>query len=225
MKTVLDFLTQLSQNNNKEWFNNHRTQYEVARQEFEKFLEQLITGLTAIDPEIQNLTVKDCTYRIYRDTRFSPDKTPYKTHMGAYICREGKKSGYAGYYFHIEPAHPGAMLANIMCSGLYAAETKVLTSVRQEIMDHTELFMDNIRKADKFTMESNEKLKNVPRGFPADFDEVEYLKYKDYTLYQKLSDKQILSKDLLGYLLDQFSHTVDYVTQLNRAIEYAKQEM
>ena len=102
MKIVLDFINQLSLNNNKEWFDKNKSFYQEAKHCFETFTQQLIANIETFDPTIRGLQVKDCTYRIYRDLRFSKDKTPYKTHFGAYICPNGKKSGLGGYYFHLE---------------------------------------------------------------------------------------------------------------------------
>lgn len=105
MKEVFDFLAQLSRNNNREWFNANKETYLQVREKFEDFAGQLIGKIAGWDEDIanSNLQVKDCTYRIYRDTRFSKDKVPYKTHMGIFICKGGKKSPNAGYYLHLEP--------------------------------------------------------------------------------------------------------------------------
>ena len=105
MKEVFDFLAQLSRNNNREWFNANKETYLQVREKFEDFAGQLIGKIAGWDEDIanSNLQVKDCTYRMYRDTRFSKDKVPYKTHMGIFICKGGKKSPNAGYYLHLEP--------------------------------------------------------------------------------------------------------------------------
>ena len=100
---TLKFLSDLARNNNRPWFNAHKDRYLEAKAEFEAMVEELIPSLQRLDPELGPLTLSECTYRIYRDTRFSPDKTPYKVHMGAYINRQGKKSPFAGYYVHISP--------------------------------------------------------------------------------------------------------------------------
>ncbi|NLH23525.1 MAG: DUF2461 domain-containing protein, partial [Bacteroidales bacterium] len=104
MERVTGFLSLLSQNNNKEWFDAHKSQYKEALEVFQDFTTELINGIATFDKAVSGLSVKDCTFRIYRDLRFSPDKTPYKTYMGAYVCPGGKKSGFAGYYFHIGAA-------------------------------------------------------------------------------------------------------------------------
>lgn len=102
---IFQFLKELSANNNREWFNSHREQYEVARSEFENLLTVIISRISLFDESIRGIEAKDCTYRIYRDTRFSEDKTPYKTHLGGYINAKGKKSDHCGYYVHLEPGN------------------------------------------------------------------------------------------------------------------------
>ncbi len=106
MKEIYSFLSELSQNNNREWFNANKDNYLKIRKTFEDFAQALIERIAQWDDDVaaSNLSVKDCTYRIYRDTRFSKNKDPYKTHMGIFICKGGKKSPYAGYYLHIEPS-------------------------------------------------------------------------------------------------------------------------
>ena len=102
MKEIFDFLRRLRENNNREWFNEHKTEFLELKAGFEGWVGQLIGKIAEFDEEIRGLAVKDCVYRIYRDTRFSPDKTPYKTHMAAYICApRGRSSVRAGYYGHV----------------------------------------------------------------------------------------------------------------------------
>ena len=101
MKTVLQFLRDLAQHNDRAWFNEHKERYLAVQQRWNEFCESLIGEIGAFDPDIARLTLRDCTYRIYRDTRFSPDKSPYKTHFGVFLAPDGKKSMHAGYYFHV----------------------------------------------------------------------------------------------------------------------------
>lgn len=91
-KRILKFLRQIMANNNHEWFQEHKNEYETIRKEFERGVQQAIERINTFDKEIANVQLKDCTYRFYRDTRFSPDKSPYKNHLGAYINAKGKKA-------------------------------------------------------------------------------------------------------------------------------------
>ena len=104
-KLIFDFLRDIAANNNRPWFQEHKAGYEKAKAEFEKGVSEAITAISKFDPSVSHLTVKDCCYRFYRDTRFSPDKSPYKRHFGAYISAHGKKSLHGGYYIHLQPGH------------------------------------------------------------------------------------------------------------------------
>ena len=98
---IFRFIKDLTANNNREWFNEHREEYEIARLEFENFLSTVIARISLFDESIRGIQPKECTYRIYRDTRFSSDKTPYKNHFGGYINAKGKKSYHSGYRYDI----------------------------------------------------------------------------------------------------------------------------
>ena len=101
MKEVIAFLRDLQRNNHREWFNDNKQRYVEAQQKWNGYCEELIREIGKYDPCIASLTLRDCTYRIYRDTRFSTDKSPYKTHFGVFLAPGGKKSMHAGYYFHV----------------------------------------------------------------------------------------------------------------------------
>ena len=124
---IFQFLKDLSANNNREWFNEHKAEYETARAEFDNFLATVIARISLFDETIRGIQPKDCTYRIYRDTRFSADKTPYKIHFGGYINAKGKKSDHCGYYVHLQP--DGSMLAG----GSLCLPSNILKAVRQSI--------------------------------------------------------------------------------------------
>ena len=130
-KRILKFLRQIMSNNNREWFQEHKKEYEVVRNEFERGVQQAIGRIITFDEEIANVQVKDCTYRFYRDTRFSTDKSPYKNHLGAYINAKSKKALRGGYYMHLEPDHC------LLAVGNYWLPTNILTSCRNEIMANT----------------------------------------------------------------------------------------
>ena len=103
-KELFQFLSELRLHNNREWFQANKPRYDLLHRQFIEVVQELINRMTLFEPELAGLTPKDCIFRIYRDIRFSPDKTPYKTHFGAYIAAYGgRKSEYAGYYLHLEP--------------------------------------------------------------------------------------------------------------------------
>lgn len=215
MKNILDFLGELKENNNREWFEANKERYKALQEQFNGFTQQLIDGITIFDPAVKGVSVKDCTYRIYRDVRFSPNKEPYKTHMGAYICPGGKKSGMAGYYFHLEPGNA------ILAVGLHCPEPNVVKSVRDEIFDNGVEFEKAIKEAKGFIMDFSSKLQRVPRGFPADTSYAEYLKLKEFDLIAPLA----VDENLLENVLMKFKTAKHFNDLLNRAVKYAREEM
>ena len=226
MKEVIDFFRRLHDNNDRAWFDAHRTEWAHVKGCFAAFTEQLIAGIAEFDPTVRGLRVQDCTYRIARDTRFSPDKRPYKEHIGAYIAPGGKKSGYAGYYFHVEPdTGEGSTYGHMLAVGLYCPEPVVLRSVRDEIFDNGAEIAAAIRKAKGFAIVEENKLKRVPTGFPADSEYAEMLKLKDFYIAKKITEEFLLSDDLLERTLAEFRRTQPFIAILNRAVQFAYEEM
>ena len=204
-KCILDFLRQVMANNNREWFQQHKNDYQVARAEFEHGLQQAIGRIMAFDPEIAHVQVKDCTYRFYRDTRFSTDKSPYKNHFGAYINAKGKKALRSGYYIHMEPDHC------LLAAGNYWLPTNILTSCRNEMMANTAEWLRCVENEEFLryfgsdaAMNTKEptnvdswdqpqgfgltKLKTCPAGFPKDWPHVGYLRLKDYCCWHAVPE-------------------------------------
>ncbi len=221
MKEVLSFLTELADNNNKPWFDSHKEQYKEANKIFLDFAGRLISGLSKFDKSLCGLTTKDCTYRIYKDLRFTKDKTPYKTHMGVFVCPHGKKSGYSGYYFHIEPANNHFLL----CTGLYLPDPKVIKSVREEIMLNGTNFDRLVRASDSFTLDWKDSLKRIPAGYPSDKPYSDYFKLKNFCLLKNVNMKYVLSNNLLDNLISDFQSTSEFCKTMNRAVDYAFEEM
>ena len=214
MKNVLSFLKLLSENNNKVWFDAHRSQWKEVQKEFNVFTS------------VRGLTIRDCTYRINRDTRFSNDKTPYKTHMGAFIAPKGKKSGYAGYYFHLEPDGGGFVGNSLMSAGVYCPEPIVLRSVRDEILDNGAELVRVIGNSNGFILNYDEpKLKRTPKGFPANTEFDEMLKLKNLIVSKPIESDFLQSNDLLERTIAEFKTTEPFLSILNRAIKFAYEEM
>ena len=145
MKEILDFLRDLENNNNREWFNSNKDQYQKVLKKWNTFCESLITEIGRFDEDIAPLTIKDCTYRIYRDTRFSKDKSPYKTHFGVFLAKGGKKSMHAGYYFHIGTGYIQEYPhVHMLASGNYCYDNRAVKILREDISDDWETFSSNI---------------------------------------------------------------------------------
>lgn len=225
MKNVIAFLSELQANNNREWFEANKTRYKEIRQEFDNFVERLIPGIESFDSSIRGLTLKDCTYRIYRDTRFSTNKEPYKTHLGAYFCPGGKKSGYTGYYFHVEPKGNGMLGGHFLSAGAYMPEPNELKSIRDEIFDNGEQFLAAVKKAKGFNLSQENKLKRTPTGFPSGSEYDEYLKLKDIYLEKYVPEEFMLDANLLENTVGEFKKTKDFIAILNRCIKFAHEEM
>ena len=217
MNEILDFLNELKVNNNREWFTENKKKYQAAKTIFERFIEELIPRLVAFDPEIGLVTAKDCIFRINRDTRFSSDKTPYKTNFGAYITPGGRKGARGGYYFHIEPD------MSMLASGIYMPEPEILKAIRNEIYFRTAEFKKILNNKDfvKYFPEliNEEKLKNAPKDFPKDFPDIELLKFKHYAASCIFGNEILLSKDLLGFTEKAFKTTYPLNNFLREAID------
>lgn len=228
MKEILKFLNDLSLNNDKKWFTEHKEEYLEAKARFETLTEKLILGISEFDHTCANLTVKDCTYRIYRDVRFSADKSPYKTHFGAYICPGGKKSGYAGYYFHIGTGKgENYPHSHMLAVGDYIYDPKALKIIREDIMNGDGDF-DSIIKNDiskKFSFDEEFILKKVPKGFPADSPYSYYLRMKALCLSYTPDTKFMLDKNVVEKSVDLFKTTYPFTQYINRAIKYSKEEL
>ena len=225
MKKTIDFLAELRLNNNRPWFEANKSRYKEVQEENLTLATELIAAIGAFDPSVRGLTAKDTTYRIYRDVRFSPDKSPYKTHVGVYICPHGKKSGYAGYYFHIEPKGDGLLGGNFIMSGLYMPDPVVLRSVRDDILDNGEIFVETMKKAKGFRLGTDNQLKRTPQGYPVGSPYDEYLRLKDIYLEQAISNDFLLQDNLAERVAKEFKKTYEFCALLNRSVDYANEEM
>lgn len=191
---TLQFLRTLEKNNNREWFNENKTTYQEAQQDVISFVEKLIEEMVVFDEEIGKADAKKSLFRIYRDTRFSKDKSPYKTNFGASLGM-GKGSQKAGYYLHIEPGK------SFLAGGIYMAESSVLKEIRKEISAFGEEFLAIVEK-DEFRnyfrgLSVEDKLKKVPQGFEKDDKMAEYLKLKHFIVIHPVSDEQLLSENAI----------------------------
>lgn len=225
MEHLIDFLRRLHDNNDREWFDAHRAEWLAVKGRFAAFTEQLIEGIAEFDPAVRGLRAQDCTYRIARDTRFSPDKSPYKTYVGAFIAPKGKKSGFAGYYFHVEPCADALVWCNMLSAGAVCIEPTVLRSIRDEILDNGAGIEAAIRQAKGFRLAENSKLKRVPTGFPADSPYAEMLKLKDFYIEKPVTEEWLLAPDLLERTLAEFRRTQPFLRIVNRAIRFAYDEV
>jgi uncharacterized protein (TIGR02453 family) len=216
MNHVLDFLKELKENNNREWFNDNRQKYEAAKAEFEGLINKLIPLIRGFDPSIGTLTAKQCVFRIYRDVRFSKDKSPYKTNMGGFMSKGGRKGIYSGYYVHIEPGK------SFLGGGIYMPQSDVLKKVRQEIFYNIEEYRKIINDPSfkkTFTQMEGEKLKRPPKDFPPDFPDIDLLKYKSYVVLHEVKDTDVSGNNFAGHIIDVFKTMYPLNKFLNKALD------
>ena len=217
--STIKFLKDLKKNNNKPWFDTHRTQYETAKQDFAAFIQLLIDKHGMNDKSIATLKAKECMFRINRDVRFAKDKSPYKTNFGASINKGGKKSMLAGYYFHLEPGR------SFVGGGMYVPMPEDLRKVRQEI-DYN---LDEFKKlvgTKKFKSlygdldrSAEYSLSRVPKGYEPTNPAAEYLKLKSYIAFVSLSDADLTSKTLVKKAVTAFETLQPLLNFLNSAVE------
>jgi TIGR02453 family protein len=218
-RQTLKFLSQLKRNNNKPWFDAHRPQYEAARIDFTNFIQLVIDALQKTDPTITGLSAKDCMFRINRDIRFSKDKTPYKTGFGASIKRGGRKSPYAGYYFHCEPRH------SFIAGGLWMPEPAALKNMRQEIDYNWDEFRSiltdkKFKKVFKdLSKDSEFSLSTMPKGYEKDHPAAEYLKLKSFIVETSVSDEELTKSSLHKKTVAAFEAMQPLLSFINRTIE------
>ncbi len=222
MDTILSYLRQLEANNNKPWFDAHKNEYQEARAHFNAIVERLIEGIKEFDPSVKGVGIKECTYRIYKDMRFSKDGLPYKTHFGAFICRGGKKSGYSGYYFHIGTSNgEDYPCKSFLAVGNYYMEPKVLKILREDIELGGGDFDRIIRNLHpSLSLDQDQKLKRAPLGFDAEGPYIEYIKLKNFCLSGVYDDSDLNVDEILKV----FKSAKPFLDYINRAIEYAFSE-
>lgn len=225
MEEVLDFFRRLHDNNDKVWFDANRAQYKRVRETFTKLTGELIDRISSFDPTVAGVTPADCMWRINRDIRFSNDKSPYKNYISAYIAPHGKKSGYAGYYIHIEPKNDDTIWVSQLGAGLYMPEPVVLRSVRDEIFDNGAEIVQAVEEARGFSLYEFNKLKRTPKGYPAGSEYDELLKLKDLFVSYPMTEEFITAPDLAKRAAEKFRTTHHLVEILNRAVQFAYEEM
>lgn len=218
MEDILKFLTDLRFNNNRDWFKAHKSEYENAQNKFNIIAEKFLMDIASFDHSVKHLTLKDCTYRIYRDLRFSKDKTPYKTHFGVYVCQGGKKSWDAGYYFHIEPKWEDGTGGYKLFCGSFMPDKERLQLIREDIFNNGKQYRKAIKEADGFYLEK-ETLRKNPKGFiESEFDDLIRLKY--FILGEEITKEQLLKENLNKFLKQECRKTYSFIKLLNEATSF-----
>lgn len=217
-KESIKFLTDLKKNNNRDWFIENKGRYEKYKQEYQSVIESMIAEMIPYDDSLKTLTVKDCSYRINRDIRFSKDKTPYKTHMPVWLSAGKKNTNLAGYYLHIEKAQ------SFIAGGVYWPDAADLKKIRKEIAffyedlekivsnkDFVEVFGD-------FDRNDSNSLKTSPKNYEKDHPAIEFLKLKCFTATHKIDDKEIFESDFIQSIAKKLALLKPLNDFLNRAL-------
>ena len=200
MKEILDFLRELACNNNRDWFNAHKDWYKRCHEKVEAFTALWLEQMKELDPELAGLQPKDCIWRIYRDVRFSHDKRPFKVWFGIFAAKGGRKSDRGGYYIHLEPNRC------MFGGGIWCPNKDLLHALRKEVMANyeevEEIFSNPMTNKYFQDFDTDQMLKKVPQGFPADFEHADWLKRKAYTYSTPLTDEEVCATDFLDKVME-----------------------
>jgi uncharacterized protein (TIGR02453 family) len=199
MDDVLDFLKKLARNNNREWFEKNKAKYIEVKSYWDDFAAELFEEVIQFDESIAGQDPKKLTFRIYRDVRFSKDKTPYKKNMSAAFSSVGKGMGKPGYYFHVEPGNK-----SFIGIGLFQPDPDNLSKIRQEIDYNAEqlekIFKDKNFKKHFKKFWDDEALKNAPKGYAKDHPHADWLRLKSFIVIHEFKDTEVLNKKFLKNL-------------------------
>ena len=216
MEQFFEYLKELKENNNREWFKANKSRYDELAKKYAAVVQQLIDKISVFDKEIAGLEAKNCIFRIYRDVRFSSDKSPYKTHFGAFMAgKGGRASSYAGYYFHIEPDN------SILCGGSWCPTPQMIKQLRQDIYDNIDDFLA-ITEDKKFKKLygglDGEMLKKIPEGFPKDLPDkvADILKHKNFVVYCDKPDSFFEASDWMDKAVEDYK----ILSPFNRFLNY-----
>jgi len=214
---TIQFLRLLETNNNREWFNDNKKKFTEAQQNFSDFVQQLIDKVVIWYPSVNGLAPKQCQFRIYRDTRFSKNKLPYKTNFGAAIATNGRKTAEAGFYFHLKPGGE-----SFLCGGRWMPTPAHLKAIRQEIDYNLEEFRGIVESKNfnkYFDKLYGEEVKTAPKGYKKDHVGIEFIKKKSFLGMYKLKDADLVKGNLLNKIDDVFQQALPLVNFLNRAVD------
>lgn len=217
MKQTLKFLKELAENNNREWFNDNRDRYLTVKESCETFTARLIAAISEFVPATARMTPQECMYRIYRDIRFSNDKTPYKDHIGIFINPIGGKKGMpGGYYLHIQPGNC------LLGGGVWCPTPPVLKALRQSIYDNIDEYLEIIENPEFrqiYPIVGEDLLKTVPKGFPKDWEHIDLLKPRSYTAMCPLKESDVTGSKAISQIAEKFRILKPFNDFLNYTFE------
>ncbi|MGB5437997.1 MAG: DUF2461 domain-containing protein [Maribacter sp.] len=194
-KDTFDFLRQLERNNNREWFTENKSSFKSVESDVKAFYAAAMDHLKKHD-EIEKIKL----FRIYRDVRFSKDKTPYKAHFGGSFARAGARLR-GGYYIHIKPGD------SFIAAGFWEPNKEDLLRIRKELELDAEEFKKVINEASFKKIWGSligDEVKTAPKGFDKSHQDIDLIKKKQYIFVRKFSDKEVLSKEFAKMVDDSF---------------------
>jgi uncharacterized protein (TIGR02453 family) len=216
---MVEFLTDLTANNNKEWMHANKKRYEEYKKDYHNFISSILMEMKSLDPNLADLEIKNCTFRINRDIRFSKDKQPYKTNIALWFSTDRNRKNAAGYYLHFQPQQ------SFVAGGLYNPDNDDLKKIRKEIeffysdlnaILNTKEFKSNYGE---LTVEEKNKLKRAPKGFDENHEAIEFLKLKSFTASKKIEDKEFLKDGFPKFIASKMIVLKPLIDFINRGIE------
>ena len=213
---ILDFMARLAANNNKEWMDAHRGEYQQARSHFKALTAQLLDGLKETDESLQHVKPEDCMFRINRDIRFSANKAPYKVWMSAAIAEGGRHGNGAHYYFHLQPGNE-----SLVAGGIYTPTPDQLRKIRQEIDYNAPELKKIVEEAtfkELYGPLQGDMLQRPPKGYPAEHPNIELLKLKNFMAMRTFTDDEVRASDFAEKLLKGFRIVQPFNDYLNVAV-------
>jgi len=214
---TLDFLKELVENNNREWFQANKERYDKARANVIELATNVITKLHKVDPSVSaDLDPKKCVMRIYRDIRFSKNKIPYKNNFGVSMPTLGSKLGGVEYYLHIQPGK------SFIAGGYWMPEAEHLKAIRQEI-DYNANDLKKIIDDKEFVklfgeFRKQDQLKTTPKGYDVDNENIDLLKLKSFIVSHPLKDKELMSAGAADEIVNMCSKVYPLNIFLKNAI-------
>jgi uncharacterized protein (TIGR02453 family) len=217
MEKSLNFLKLVKEHNDREWFEENKDIYKEAYAEFSSFAAEILPKVKEIDPVLNFLEAKEAVFRIYRDVRFSRDKSPYKIHFGAFFSVGGRKSELPGYYIHVQPEGE-----SFIAGGVWMPQPAVLKRIREEIDyngdDLAELIADEEFNS-FFPSITGDRLQSVPKGFPKDHKHLNLLQLKSFIVEKHFTDEEVLASDFAEKCLENIRVMQPFCTWLRLAFD------
>ncbi|TGL40379.1 DUF2461 domain-containing protein [Leptospira perdikensis] len=216
-KTILNYLSELKLNNNRTWFIENKDRFTEIQSELVLLTGYFLSEIEKFDKSLKGVDPKSCIFRIYKDVRFSKDKSPYKTHFGIFMRGGNRKIEGTGYYLHIEPSE------SLIGGGCYMPDPKSLFKIRERIIADSKtlktIFEDRKFIQDFGTEFYAEKLKTAPKGFDKEHPMIEFLKYKGFAVAKKIKNSDLTSNHFASETVKTFQNLYPLNQFLEKAMD------